>query len=1491
MNPKRYRIKSMLLATGFFTLALLLAFASGAGAMAVQAAAPIGTPQPPTEGVSVLAVDVTPPANQVNLIGQFGGGVKRSAIAGNYVFLTDGARMLIVDKTNPSAPSVAGKTALYSTLLQDVAVSTDSNRAYLAAGDLGVRVVNTTSKAAPVETGFYSWGASASAVAAVSNDYIFAIDTSYAKLWVISVQNPAAPYLAGSSASMTGVPQAFTVKGDYAYVVTSANLLLQYDISGAYITSPSLVTTVDLTALTTPLTNPVDVAVDNSTATTYAYVIGMQGLRRINLSTQAQVSSYTHSSPMKGIDLDATDGSVYLALENYGLQVLSLDLSTVRGTFTASPPYSMLDVKKSAAYLYAVDKDFGLRIIALPIVWTTPPMTLNQVAIYHSALARDVNVSGGYAYLASGDAGLNVVSVSNPSSPSYTSGYVTTGLAAGIKISSSRAYLAEFNVSANGGLQIMDVSAPAYPVPVGSPVAVSGNAGSSVDISSGYAYVAASTAGLQVISLSATPTTVASFSLSESPPPWNYDVVKSGDYAYLAYGSRGLRIVNAPSNPSGTLTEVGFFDTPGDARALAINGNYAYVADGNTGLQVINISNKASPSYAGSAPLVQGEAQDVVISGSYALVAAGTGGLRVLNISNPATPSEVGYYDTPGFASRLTVDGSYIYLADDGGGLFVLQQSSTPPPGPYVVSGKVMLTGSQSGLSGAVISSSFGVSSVSDASGNYVLTGAPAGAYTLSANLTGYTCYPSTLTGSAPTDVSNKNFNCTPVPVGPYSISGKVTHVDTANPIAGVVISDGTHTATTDASGNYTLSGLPAGSYTLSAAMSGYTFTTTFANPVVITSASQSGKNFLGTPGAGSGYSISGRITDNTLNPIAGVTVSDGTRSALTDSSGMYTISNVPYGSFILVPSKDGYSFSPASMGVAVPPSASGRDFKATINPPYTISGRITDTSGNPVANVTITDGNGRSTSTDANGNYTMTGLGAGTFTLTPSKSGFTFTPTTIVGSVPPNAINKDFTALPSPTYTVSGRVADQYGNAIAGVTVMDKDGRSALSDDGGNYTISGIPQGGYTITASKSGYLFSPAELNGSLPPNATGQNFIGMLVGPLTPSVTPGVTPTPSITPSPSVSPYPGTYTISGVVQDGVGAPLAGVSVSDGIGHYVVTDASGSYSLSGLAAGAYTVAPAKAGYSCSPVNRQVTLPPNAVANFTCSAQAFSSISGMIIDGGGSPIVGVTISDGAGHTAVSDNDGKYTLTALAAGTYTITPSKAEYLFSPALRTVTVPPDAANVNFYGTSGVVEIIVNGGFEKNEAWVMPYERAGYAMDSGVEIQLELTPSPQTNLLLREAVASYDAQEVHSGNRSMRVGILDPAKNVLSYSSGRQKVFIPAGAKCATLRFWLFPRSEKGTDSADFQMVSVLDENLNQIQRVLTLRSDERNWKFFDYNLDLAKVRGKMVWVYFGVFNDGYNSVMATYVDDVSLQICSKDVPPLPPLTSTPTVLPQQ
>ena len=90
------------------------------------------------------------------------------------------------------------------------------------------------------------------------------------------------------------------------------------------------------------------------------------------------------------------------------------------------------------------------------------------------------------------------------------------------------------------------------------------------------------------------------------------------------------------------------------------------------------------------------------------------------------------------------------------------------------------------------------------------------------------------------------------------------------------------------------------------------------------------------------------------------------------------------------------------------------------------------------------------------------------------------------------------------------------------------------------------------------------------------------------------------------------------------------------------------------------------------------------SVPTHSVNAAPFS-ISGTVTEGG-NPLGGVLVSAGGTNTATSDAiTGIYTISGLSAGTYTLTPSKAGYVFLPVTDSATITTtDVTGKNFVGT---------------------------------------------------------------------------------------------------------------------------------------------------------------------------------------------------------------
>jgi uncharacterized protein (TIGR03382 family) len=337
---------------------------------------------------------------------------------------------------------------------------------------------------------------------------------------------------------------------------------------------------------------------------------------------------------------------------------------------------------------------------------------------------------------------------------------------------------------------------------------------------------------------------------------------------------------------------------------------------------------------------------------------------------------------------------------------------------------------------------------ITAADGTYALTNVPAGSFTITAAKVDYSF---TRSFAAPLTVaaSQSALDFTAAPIAGYALRGKVTF-NTTN-IAGVTISDGTRTATTNGSGDYVLTGVPTGRYTLTASKPGWYFVPVgFSNPVEVYGGDVSALNF-----SGNGQTLYGSI------PMAGVAtapvITDGVRSTTATANGSnwnYYLSGVPNGAWTLVASSPGVTLTPSGFTNPVTVQGAGRgnlNFAVTAGSSANVSGTVR-TGTTPLPNVVVSDGT-RSATTDSLGQYTLVGVPAGTYTLTPTFAGYSFMPASLsvtVGST--NVTGKDFATtvvnLP-PTIVTPGAASPQI---VTGATTQlsilgaDDGGESALT-------------------------------------------------------------------------------------------------------------------------------------------------------------------------------------------------------------------------------------------------------------------------------------------------------------------------------------------------------------------------------------------------------------------------------------------------------------
>ena len=287
------------------------------------------------------------------------------------------------------------------------------------------------------------------------------------------------------------------------------------------------------------------------------------------------------------------------------------------------------------------------------------PQELSNFFTAHQAWGADF--ANSHIFLADDGAGLVNIDVSNPADPQWVGAYGFYN-AWDVTVVDTLAYVG----CGSDGLRILDVSDPANPAEVGfynTPGVARG-----IEVVDTFAYIADGTGGGLRIYNIVDPTSPQEIGFYDSPgDPWNVAVADT--FAYLADGTGGgLRIVNIadPSNPQ----ETGFYDTQGLAKDIAVSGTYAFLADGGDGLLVFDVSNPSAPQ---QVAIDLGWVWGVKIIGDLAYLAGSSTGMRIVDISNPLSPFVAGMYTGVDYSRNVAIDGPYVYIANGYAGMQVFE--------------------------------------------------------------------------------------------------------------------------------------------------------------------------------------------------------------------------------------------------------------------------------------------------------------------------------------------------------------------------------------------------------------------------------------------------------------------------------------------------------------------------------------------------------------------------------------------------------------------------------------------------------------------------------------------------------------------------------------------------------------------------------------------------------------------------------------------------
>ena len=552
-----------------------------------------------------------------------------------------------------------------------------------------------------------------------------------------------------------------------------------------------------------------------------------------------------------------------------------------------------------------------------------------------------------------------------------------------------------------------------------------------------------------------------------------------------------------------------------------------------------------------------------------------------------------------------------------------------------------------------------------DACGIYALL-LPAGTYTVTVSLEGYTSPPAQ-TATVPPDAYALDWVMEPEPPPAlYTISGTVRD-SAAAPVEGAEVCAGKLCAFTDAEGGYQIEE-PAGTYTVQAWKEGH------GKPpeqTVTVPPDQAGIDFT-LPLL---YSVLGTVRDGGGQPLAaGVTAREpvcGSHAftywtktgvyTLTLEAGTYEISAVAG------TGSDGGYASTEFLSVTVPPAVQGVDLTIPLPVRYTLSGSVHDSSGNPLPGEVSAAACGQlgSVGKVIEGLYSLE-VPAGTWLLSAEAAmgGYQGHQRTVVVSGDLPGIDWTLEPVAQPCCGVYGLAADEAGQPLAGVQVQVAEGPGDAQAQTANCGLYQLPlpaPGNYTLRASLTGY-----ETVTQTVTVGTGATWVEW-----------------------RLAARPTVAQLSGSVRDETDQPLAWAVWIHGLDEFyedaAKTDEAGHYIFS-LPAGRYRVETEQHPCYTDQPAQEVTVPPGATVDLAFEHRLTNRVSGRVASDLGLPIYGAVVSavGSAGQAcASSDTNGNYILR-LAAGEWTLSVSQPPLCsYEPALdRWLAVPPDQAGVDFY-----------------------------------------------------------------------------------------------------------------------------------------------------------------------------------------------------------------
>lgn len=479
---------------------------------------------------ATLPEGIVPPPSQnalkgnLKLLGQYGGSAYAVAVQGNYAYLGQGPRMIVLDVSNPDNPKLVGQSEILRGIVYGIAlrdkyayvvaayeglqvfdisqptkpkriakldmetpgcnsITLEGDKALLACNPAGFLVVDISVHRSPVLLGKQSMKSAMLSIANRGNT-AYIVDSTQHGLAIIDHSNPSEPRQVQllktsdvpSSHGGESLFESVRNCGEYLCIANSQNGLVVLDISQPE--KPVVLSVFDTNVATGLIADGNTVYVADDFDGVYALdITNPKAIQKLGLAPNSVGGDEFFTQQVSERGVAFSNGLVFVTDIVYGLDILDArDPSAIQRTarYTTPVPWTLWDITVQDQYAYVIGVDSGFRVVDV-----SDPANMRE--IFFDNERKDLNlqtptglvVEGDYAYISDSNYPFHIYNISDPTRPVQTGAvfdHAAPDGAADIAISGNFAFVSGHGAKdafyPGNGLWVIDISNRNDPQPV-----------------------------------------------------------------------------------------------------------------------------------------------------------------------------------------------------------------------------------------------------------------------------------------------------------------------------------------------------------------------------------------------------------------------------------------------------------------------------------------------------------------------------------------------------------------------------------------------------------------------------------------------------------------------------------------------------------------------------------------------------------------------------------------------------------------------------------------------------------------------------------------------------------------------------------------------------------------------------------------------------------------------------------------------------------------